>query len=88
MSCDVETKPPNGAVFHFPDASGVTYVDPDPPGLIRYVDPDVPAALAFGGRHPDFRPMSAAAPSHPLAVHMGSLFGNGPWMAEGARAIV
>jgi hypothetical protein len=75
-------------VFHFPDASGVTYVDPHPPGLIRYVDPDIPAALAFGGRHPDFRPMPAVAPAQPRSVHMESLFGRGRWVGEGARAMV
>ena len=67
-------------MFHFPDASGVTYVEPDPPGLIRYVDPDVPAALAYGARHMDVR-------SQPRAIHTDVFFSGGPWLGEGARAI-
>ena len=78
-----ETKPPAGAVFHFPDASGVTYVNPDPPGLVRYVEPDIPATLAMGARQSAIGPVAAAASGWPDAhgVPAESLSGCGWWAA-------
>lgn len=76
-------------MFHFPDASGVTYVDPDPPGLIRYVEPDIPAALAMGARQLAMSPAAVANGwPHEHGVHPESLFGGGCWAAgHGASAM-
>ncbi len=78
-----ETKPPTGAVFHFPDASGVTYIEPDPPGLIRYVEPNIPAAWAMGVRQQVFSSapaMDSRRDTHGLPAD--SLFGGNCWAAR------
>ena len=69
-------------MFHFPDASGVTYVDPNPPGLIRYVEPDIPAALAMGGRQPGMSPVATIDGGlHQHGLPPASMFGTGCWVA-------
>ena len=69
-------------MFHFPDASGVTYINPAPPGLIRYVEPDIPAAWAMGVRQPVFSTATAMdSGRHVHSVPTEGLFGGSCWAA-------